>query len=105
MAWIALLIAGLAEVGGVISLKLSNGFKKLKPSIMTIAFGGLSFFMLSVSLKALPVGTAYAIWTGIGSAGSVLIGMYWFKEPRNRMQLVLISCIVISVVGLRVTEG
>ncbi|WP_377891143.1 DMT family transporter [Alkalihalobacillus sp. R86527] len=105
MAWIALLVAGLAEVGGVISLKLSNGFKKLKPSIMTIIFGGLSFFMLSVSLKALPVGTAYAIWTGIGSAGSVLIGMYWFKEPRNRMQLVLISCIVLSVVGLRLTEG
>lgn len=105
MAWIALMFAGLAEVGGVISLKLSEGFTKLKPSIFTILFGGLSFFMLSLSLKALPVGTAYAIWTGIGSAGSVLIGMYWFKEPRNRMQLLLITCVIISVVGLRIVEG
>ncbi|WP_270180668.1 DMT family transporter [Alkalihalobacillus sp. CinArs1] len=105
MAWIALLIAGIAEIGGVTSLKLSNGFRNLKASLMTIAFGMLSFFMLSLSLKALPVGTAYAIWTGIGSAGSVLIGMYWFKEPRNRIQLLLISFIVISVVGLKVTEG
>ncbi len=105
MAWIVLLIAGLGEVGGVISLKLSEGFTKLKPSIFTILFGGLSFFMLSLALKVLPVGTAYAIWTGIGSAGSVLIGMYWFKEPKNRMQLFLITCIVISVIGLRVAEG
>ncbi|TKD72564.1 DMT family transporter [Pseudalkalibacillus hwajinpoensis] len=105
MAWIALLIAGLGEVGGVICLKLSEGFTKLKPSVFTILFGGLSFFMLSLSLKALPIGTAYAIWTGIGSAGSVLIGMYWFKEPKNRMQLVLITCVIISVVGLRIVEG
>lgn len=105
MAWIVLLIAGFAEIGGVISLKLSEGFTKLRPSLMTIMFGGLSFFMLSVSLKALPVGTAYAIWTGIGSAGSVLIGMFLFKEPRNRIQLLLISCVIISIVGLRFTEG
>ena len=105
MAWIVLLIAGFGEVGGVVSLKLSEGFTKLKPSIFTILFGGLSFFMLSLALKVLPIGTAYAIWTGIGSAGSVLIGMYWFKEPKNRMQIFLITCIVISVIGLRVAEG
>ncbi|MGB8000540.1 MAG: multidrug efflux SMR transporter [Anaerobacillus sp.] len=105
MAWIVLLIAGFGEVGGVVSLKLSEGFTKLKPSVFTILFGGLSFFMLSLALKVLPIGTAYAIWTGIGSAGSVLIGMYWFKEPKNRMQIFLITCIVISVIGLRVAEG
>ncbi|MGA9288094.1 MAG: multidrug efflux SMR transporter [Anaerobacillus sp.] len=105
MAWIVLLIAGFGEVGGVVSLKLSEGFTKLKPSVFTILFGGLSFFMLSLALKVLPIGTAYAIWTGIGSAGSVFIGMYWFKEPKNRIQIFLITCIVISVIGLRVAEG
>lgn len=103
MSWIFLLIAGIAEVGSVISLKQADGFKKLLPSIACIIFGSLSFYFLSLSLISLPVGTAYAIWTGIGSVGSVLAGMIFFKEPRSLIRIFLIMCIVTGVIGIKIT--
>lgn len=96
-----LIIAGLAEVGGVISLKLTEGFTKVKPFIACIIFGGLSFYLLSQSLQTLPIGIAYAIWTGIGSVGSVIIGMLFFNESKDIKRIMLISGIVISIIGLK----
>ncbi|WP_110114874.1 multidrug efflux SMR transporter [Bacillus sp. CGMCC 1.16541] len=103
MAWVTLILAGFCEVGFVIFLKLSDGFKRLWPSLGFMLFGGLSFYLLSLSLIELPIGTAYAIWTGVGAAGSVILGMIFFKEPKDLKRIVLILCIIAGVVGLKVT--
>ncbi|MBN3525047.1 DMT family transporter [Paenibacillus apiarius] len=103
MNWIFLILAGFAEIGGVISLKKSDGFRKLAPTLCAIAFGGASFYLLSSSLRTIPIGTAYGIWTGIGSAGSVLAGMIFFKEPKEWKRLLFISLIVISLIGLKLS--
>ncbi|USK71351.1 DMT family transporter [Peribacillus asahii] len=105
MAWFFLLIAGFAEIGSVISLKRADGFKKLLPSVACLFFGSLSFYFLSLSLTSLPMGTAYAIWTGIGSVGSVLAGIIFFNEPRSLRSILLIMCIVIGAIGIKVTSG
>lgn len=105
MAWVFLLIAGFAEVGSVISLKLADGFKKFLPSVACLFFGSLSFYFLSLSLTSLPVGTAYAIWTAIGIVGSVLAGMIFFNEPRSLRLTLLIMCIITGAVGIKMTSG
>ncbi|MEK5231390.1 multidrug efflux SMR transporter [Lysinibacillus sp. FSL H8-0500] len=104
MSWLFLVLAGIMEVGGVIFLKLSEGFTKIKPTIMLIIFMGLSFIALSISLKEIPVSIGYGIWTGIGAAGSVLIGMMVFKEPKDAKKLVLVGGIIISIVGLKLVS-
>ncbi|NGP46683.1 multidrug efflux SMR transporter [Bacillaceae bacterium SIJ1] len=101
MAWIILLIAGFAEIGGILALKASEGLSRLKPTIFAIVFGGLSFYLLSVALKELPLSTGYAVWTGIGAVGSVLFGMWIYKEPKTAARLFFIALIVTGVVGLR----
>ncbi|MED1471417.1 multidrug efflux SMR transporter [Bacillus salipaludis] len=105
MAWLFLLFAGFAEIGSVISLKRAEGFKKLLPTAACLVFGSFSFYFLSLSLKVLPIGPAYAIWTGIGSVGSVLVGMAYFNEPRNNKRIFLILCIIIGAVGVKITSG
>ena len=105
MAWFFLLIAGVAEIGSVISLKHADGFKKLLPSAACLFFGSLSFYFLSLSLTSLPVGTAYAIWTGIGTVGSVLAGIIFFNEPRSLRLTLLIMCIISGAVGIKMTSG
>jgi quaternary ammonium compound-resistance protein SugE len=105
MSWFFLLIAGFAEIGSVISLKYAKGFKKLKPSIACLLFGSLSFYFLSLSINVLPIGPAYAIWTGIGSVGSVLVGMIFFNESKDIKRIFLIICILIGTVGIKVTSG
>lgn len=106
MAWLFLVLAGFAEVGGVISLKLSEGFKKWKPTIASVLFGCASFYLLSLSLRSLPIGTAYAVWTGIGSVGSVIVGMIFFRESKHWIRILFISFVVIGIAGLRfVSEG
>lgn len=104
MAWIFLTIAGVCEIGAVFSLKMADGFKKLLPSISFVVIGMLSFYFLSLALKEIPMGTAYAVWTGIGSAGSVLLGMILFKESKERIRIVLLSLIIIGVIGLKITQ-
>lgn len=104
MEWMMLVIAGLAEIGGVISLKLSEGYTKMKPMICSLFFAGISFYLLSASVQTLPVGTAYAIWTGIGSAGSVVVGMLFFKESKDVRRIVFISGIIISIIGLKLVS-
>lgn len=101
MAWFLIIIAGVFEVAFVISMKLSDGFKNIKFTILTVISAALSFFLLSLALKEIAVGTGYAVWTGIGAAGSVLLGMYLFKEKRSRKKLFFLSCIIMGVVGLK----
>ncbi|MGM0837788.1 MAG: DMT family transporter [Bacillota bacterium] len=104
MAWIYLTIAGFCEIGAVFSLKKAEGFKRPLPSVLFIVIGMMSFYFLSLSLKEIPMGTAYAIWTGIGSAGSVLLGMFLFKESKSIIRMLLLSMIIIGVVGLKITS-
>ncbi|WP_128893829.1 DMT family transporter [Longirhabdus pacifica] len=101
MSWTILITAGLLEIGGVFFLKLSEGFSKLKPTLLYILFMGSSFYLLSVSLKVIPISVAYGIWTGIGAVGSVLLGMFLFKEPKSIKKLALVAGIIISIVGLK----
>lgn len=105
MAWVLLLIAGFLETAFAISLKLSNGFTKLVPSLLFVVFSLGSFALLSLSLRSLPVGTAYAVWTGIGAAGTAILGMAFLGEPVAVARLVSIGLIVAGVVGLQLTGG
>jgi quaternary ammonium compound-resistance protein SugE len=105
MAWVALVLAGCFEVGFALSLKASEGFTRLGPSLAFAAFGAASFGLLSWSLRSLPVGMAYAVWTGIGAAGTALLGMVLFGESRDAGRLAAIALIVAGVVGLRLFGG
>jgi quaternary ammonium compound-resistance protein SugE len=101
MAWFYLLIAGLFEVAWAIGLKYTEGFSRLWPSAGTIAAMIVSLGFLGLALKTLPVGTAYAIWTGVGAVGTAILGIYLFAEPANAMRLACIGLIVSGIVGLK----
>jgi quaternary ammonium compound-resistance protein SugE len=101
MAWTLLIIAGLLEIGWAVGLKYTHGFSRLWPSVMTIGAMIGSFSLLSQALKTIPVGTGYAVWTGIGAAGTALIGMAFLGESREVLRIVCIVLIVAGVVGLR----
>lgn len=101
MAWIYLLIAGLLEVGWAIGLKYTQGFSRLWPSVATISAMVASFGFLSAALKAIPLGTGYAVWTGIGAAGTAVIGMAFLGESRDVLRILCLAFIVAGVVGLR----
>jgi len=101
MAWFYLLVAGLLEVGWAIGLKYTEGFSRLWPSLGTIAAMIFSLGFLGLALKTLPVGTAYAIWTGVGAVGTAILGIYLFAEPANAMRLACIGLIVAGIVGLK----
>ena len=97
-------VAGLLEMGWAIGLKYSQGFTKLIPSIFTIVGMIASFYFLSLALKSLPLGTAYAVWTGIGTVGTVTLGIILFKEPIDITRLICIGFIVVGIVGLKVAS-
>jgi quaternary ammonium compound-resistance protein SugE len=101
MAWILLAIAGVFEVGWAIGLKYTEGFTRLWPSVGTIAAMALSLFCLGLALRTLPVGTAYAVWTGIGAVGTAILGMILFGESAAAARLVCIGLIVAGIVGLK----
>jgi quaternary ammonium compound-resistance protein SugE len=101
MAWIYLFLAGLFEIGWAIGLKYTDGFTRLVPSLWTIAAMIVSLALLGLSLKTLPVGTAYAVWTGIGAVGTAALGMYLFGEPATAARLASIGLIVAGIVGLK----
>jgi quaternary ammonium compound-resistance protein SugE len=103
-AWAVLVVAGLLEVVWAISLKASDGFSKPLPSAVTIVAAALSFWLLGLSLKALPVGTAYAAWTGIGAVGAAVLGILIFKEPANALRLACIGLILAGIVGLKLSS-
>ncbi|MCM3662849.1 quaternary ammonium compound efflux SMR transporter SugE [Mesobacillus subterraneus] len=105
MAWIFLFIAGIFEVVWAIGLKYTEGFTKLYPSMITVIGMAISFYFLSMAVKTLPIGTAYAVWTGIGAAGAVILGMVLFGEPRNLLRLMFVAFILVGIMGLKATSG
>ncbi|MGC4191042.1 MAG: multidrug efflux SMR transporter [Thermomicrobiales bacterium] len=102
MAWIVVVVAGLFDVAMALSLKESHGFSRLLPSVLFVIFAVVSFALLSLSLRTLPVGTGYAIWTGVGAVGTAIIGIVFLGEPRDALRLASIALIV---AGLRVAGG
>jgi quaternary ammonium compound-resistance protein SugE len=101
MAWIYLFIAGLFEIGWAIGLKYTHGFTRLMPTMLTLASMTVSLGMLGLALKTLPIGTAYAIWTGIGTVGTAALGILLFGEAATAMRLACIGLIVSGIVGLK----
>lgn len=100
-AWLILFVAGLCEVGWAVGLKYTEGFSRLWPSVATLAAMVASVALLGWALKVLPLGTAYAVWTGIGAVGTALLGMYLFNESREVLRLMCIGLIVAGIVGLK----
>ncbi len=105
MQWLFLVTAGVLETGWAIGLKYSQGFTKLVPSILTVSGMIASFYFLSLALKNLPLGTAYAIWTGIGTVGTVVLGIVLFKEPVDISRIICILFIIIGIVGLKLVSA
>ncbi|MCP6763256.1 MAG: quaternary ammonium compound efflux SMR transporter SugE [Fischerella sp. CENA71] len=105
MAWIYLVIAGLLEMGWAIGLKYTQGFTKLVPSIATVSCMVVSFVFLSIALRTLPVGTAYAVWTGIGAAGTALLGVILLGESAEFRRFFCIGLIIAGVLGLRLVSS
>ncbi len=101
MHWIYLFIAGLLEISWAVGLKFSHGFSQLMPSMITVICMILSFYFLALSLKNLPLGTAYAVWTGIGTLGTVIFGIIFFKEPATVLRLFCILLILSGITGLK----
>lgn len=105
MQWIILFIAGLFEVAWAIGLKYTDGFSKLWPSVFTIVCMIISMGLLAYSVKHLPVGTAYAIWTGIGAVGTAVLGMILFNESKELVRIFFIFLIIVGIVGLKIFSG
>ncbi len=105
MGWTYLLLAGLLEVCWVVGLKFSDGFTRPLPSAITLTGMLGSFWLLSLAAREIPLGTAYAIWTGIGAVGAAVIGMLFLQEPRGALRLGCIAMIVCGVVGLRMASA
>jgi quaternary ammonium compound-resistance protein SugE len=105
MAWVVLFIAGLLEVVWAVLLKQSESFTKPAPTIGFLVALCFSMFLLSQALKSLPVGTAYAVWTGIGAAGTAIVGMIWLGEPRDVLKIVSLVMLIGGILGLRLTSA
>jgi quaternary ammonium compound-resistance protein SugE len=105
MAWLLVIVAGLLEAGFAICLKLSHGFSRIGPTVLFAVFALASFGLLTAALKQLEVGPAYAVWTGIGAAGAVVIGMIWLGEGISALKLVSIALVLAGVIGLQLSGG
>lgn len=105
MNWIYLVVAGLLEVAWAVGLKYTEGWSKLTPSLITAALMVASFYFLSLAVKDLPIGTAYAIWTGIGTVGAAVLGMVLFDEPRDILRILCILLIIGGIAGLKLTSA
>lgn len=103
MAWLILIVAGLLETGWAVGLKYTEGFTRLVPSVLTAAGIVASMYLLSVAARTLPIGTAYAVWVGIGAAGAVVLGMVLLGESRNPARLFFLGLLLVSIVGLKFT--
>ncbi len=100
MQWLFLLLTILSEVAGTTSLKFSQGFTRPLPALLVIVFYGLSFYLLSLTLKKMEVSIAYAIWSGLGTALVTVVGILWFKEPATGIKIISIGLIILGVIGL-----
>ena len=105
MYWLVLFIAGLFEVAWAIGLKYTEGFSKLWPSVFTIACMIISMGLLAYAVKQLPVGTAYAVWTGIGAVGTAILGIILFDESKELARIFFIFLIIVGIVGLKIFSG
>jgi len=103
-AWILLLVAGVLEVGWAVGMKYTDGFTRLGPTAVVLGLAWLSFWLLALAMRALPVGTAYAVWVGIGATGAALLGMWLFREPATAARLLCVALIVVGVVGLKLVS-
>lgn len=105
MAWFILFLAGLFEVAWAVGMKYSEGFSRLVPSLITAVCMALSVWLLSISMKTLPLGTAYAVWTGIGAIGAVIVGIIIFKEPMTALRIGSACLIVLGLLGLKLSAS
>ena len=105
MAWFLVVLAGLLETGFAVCLKLSHGFTRVGPTILFAVFALGSFGLLTVSLRSLEVGPAYAVWTGIGAAGTVLVGMIWLDESITFLKIASVVLVIVGVIGLQLSGG
>jgi quaternary ammonium compound-resistance protein SugE len=105
MSWVYLLLAGVLEIVWAIGLKYTHGFTRFWPSVVTISVAWLSFYLLALAVKTIPVGTGYAIWTGIGAAGVAILGMILLGEPATITRLLFLALIIIGIVGLKLSDG
>ena len=101
MAWVVLFIAGVCEIGWAVGLKYTDGFTRLWPTVFTGVSLVVSMALLGIAVKTLPLGTAYAVWTGIGAVGTVILGIVLFKEPATVVRLVCVGLIVAGILGLK----
>jgi quaternary ammonium compound-resistance protein SugE len=101
MSWLLLIVAGLLEVGWAIGIKYAEGFTRLWPSVGTVFAMVVSIVLLGIAVKSLPVGTAYAVWVGIGAVGTVILGIVLFGEPADTLRLVSLGLIIAGIVGLK----
>jgi quaternary ammonium compound-resistance protein SugE len=105
MSWVYLFLAGVLEIVWAVGLKYTEGFTRLWPSVITIAVAWLSFYLLALAVKTIPVGTGYAIWTGIGAAGVAILGMALFGEPATLARFFFLALIIVGIVGLKLSGG
>lgn len=105
MAWLILIVAGIFEVGFAIGMKYTDGFTKPLPTVLTVLSVVISMVLLGIAMKTLPAGTAYAIWTGIGTVGTVILGIILFQEPVTVVRMLCVALIIGGLVGLKMTHG
>lgn len=105
MPWIVLFIAGLFEVGWAIGLKYTEGFTRLWPTLATVGSMAVSLWLLGIALKSLPVGTAYAVWVGVGAVGTVILGIVLFDEPTNAARMISVGLIIAGIIGLKLASA
>ena len=104
MAWVILVVAGLFETGWAIGLKYTDGFTRPWPTVWTVVAMMISLWLLGLAMKSLPVGTAYAVWVGVGAVGTVLLGIVLLGEPANAARLVSVGLIIAGIVGLKLAS-
>ncbi|RDD35080.1 QacE family quaternary ammonium compound efflux SMR transporter [Wolbachia endosymbiont of Cylisticus convexus] len=102
MAWVYLLLAGLVEIIWTTALKYSNGFTRIIPVVIILVSGSVSLYWLSLAMKSIPLGTSYAVWTGIGSIGAAIIGIMFFNDPVSFGRLLSLALVILGIVGLKV---
>jgi quaternary ammonium compound-resistance protein SugE len=104
MSWLILVLAGLFEIGWAVGLKYTEGFSRLWPTVGTVAAMSMSLVLLGIAMKSLPVGTAYAVWVGVGAVGTAILGMVLLGEPANAGRLVSLALIVAGIIGLKLSS-
>lgn len=104
MAWVMLVIAGILETGWAIGLKYTDGFRRPVPTVLTVAAMVVSMLLLGLAARTLPIGTAYAVWVGIGTAGAIVLGMILFGEPATAVRIFFLGLLLVSLVGLKLSS-